>query len=83
MIFLGDVMGIISDISSLLSIQKMKSGKIAKLSISQIVNMIINLQDAKKNLSKGEYEQICELFTEMRKCTTRMPMNMDLYLEPI
>lgn len=51
----------------------------AKLSISQVTSLIINLPDAQKNLSKEEYNRVYSLFSQMEKCTTKMLMNMDLY----
>lgn len=55
----------------------------AKLSISQVTSLIINLPDAQKNLSKEEYNRVYSLFSQMEKCTTKMLMNMDLYLDTV
>lgn len=74
-------MGIFSDIKAAADVQRIKAGGIAKLSIAQIVNLIINLPDANKKLSSEEFNQISGLFKEMRKCTTKMPMTMDLYCD--
>lgn len=75
------VMGIISGIQAISGVQKIKNGGMAKLSISQVTSLIINLPDAQKNLSKEEYNGVYSLFRQMEKCTTKMPMNMDLYLD--
>ena len=74
-------MGLISDILAILSVQKIKSGGIAKLSTAQIVNLIINLPDAHANLSAEEYSQIHDLYKGMRKCTTKIPMDMNFYCD--
>ena len=74
-------MGIISDVKSVGAIQKIKNGGIAKLSVSQIVNVLINLPDAAKKLSNTEYIKVHELYKEMRKSTIQIPMNMDMYLD--
>ena len=74
-------MGLISDIQAILSIQRIKSGGIAKLSTAQIVNLIINLPDAHANLSAEECSHIHDLYKEMRKCTTKIPMDMNFYCD--
>lgn len=74
-------MGIISGIQAIFGVQKIKNGGMAKLSISQVTSLIINLPDAQKNLSKGEYNKVSSLFRQMEKCTTKIPMNMDSYLD--
>lgn len=59
--------------------QRIKSGGTAKLSISQIVNLNINLPDAKEKLSADEFSQIYALYQKMRACTTKIPMDADAY----
>lgn len=76
-------MGIISGIQAISGVQKIKNGGMAKLSISQVTSLIINLPDAQKNLSKEEYNRVYSLFSQMEKCTTKMLMNMDLYLDTV
>lgn len=72
-------MGIFSDLRALTDVQRIKSGGTAKLSISQIVNLNINLPDAKEKLSEDEFAQIYALYNKMRKCTTKIPMDADAY----
>lgn len=74
-------MGIISDFKAVRGVQKIKNGKIAKLSISQIVNLIINLPDAKRKLSQEEYEQVYWTYKGMRECKVKLPMNMEVYCD--
>ncbi|MCI6956703.1 MAG: hypothetical protein SPI15_08945 [Candidatus Faecousia sp.] len=76
-------MGIISGIQAISGVQKIKNGGMAKLSISQVTSLIINLPDAQKNLSKEEYNRVYSLFSQMEKCTTKMLMNMDLYFDTV
>lgn len=74
-------MGLFDDIKALSSVQKIKNGSAGEyLSIRQVVNMIINLQDAKKNLPDAQYKEVYALFTEFRKCKTKIPMNAQTYL---
>ena len=52
-------MGIIADIQAASAVQKIKDGKsMASLSIAQITVLIVNMQDAKKNLSKQKFEEV-------------------------
>lgn len=73
-------MGIISDIKAVIDVQRIKGGGTAMLSISQIVNLLINLPDATKNLSPREYEQVHALYKEMRKCKTKLPTDIEAYI---
>ena len=74
-------MGIIGDIKAINDVQKIKNGGVAKLSISQITGLIINLMDANKNLSNDEYNRVYKKFCEFRKCKTKIDMDMDGYLK--
>lgn len=73
-------MGFIADLKALGDIQKIKSGGKAKLSISQITGLIINLSDAKRNLEAQRYTEICLLFDKLRKCNTKIEMTYETYL---
>lgn len=72
-------MGRISDILAIPRIQRIKNGGSAKLSISQIVNLLINLFDANKNLSSQEFWGVYELFQSMRTRTAKEKMDMSQY----
>ena len=70
-------MGLFDDIKAMKDIQKIKSGGKAKLSISQITGLITNMMDARKNLSPKEFENIYNLFNNLRKCNTKIEMDIE------
>lgn len=74
-------MGLFSDIKAVKDVQKLKQGGQANLSISQVVNLITNMPDAQKNLSNKEFEQVYSLYKQMRKCSTKIPVNLDGYFD--
>lgn len=74
-------MGIIADMKAFGAIQKIKRGGTAKLSVSQVVNVLINLSDAANKLSNAEYIKVYALYKEMRKSTIQIPLNMNMYLD--
>lgn len=74
-------MGLFSDIKAAKDVQKLKQGGQANLSISQVVNLITNMPDAQKNLSNKEFEQVYSLYKQMRKCSTKIPVNLDGYFD--
>ena len=55
-------MGIIADMKAFGAIQKIKRGGTAKLSVSQVVNVLINLSDAANKLSNAEYIKVYALY---------------------
>lgn len=74
-------MGILSDFKGLINVQKIKSGGTAKLSIAQITGLIVNMPDAQRKLSKEEFDGVYTLYKELRKCKTKMQMDMAGYTE--
>lgn len=72
-------MGLIADIKAMKSIQIIKSGGYANLSISSITNLIINLSDANKTIPKESFNEVYLLYTKMRKCTTKIEMDIEGY----
>lgn len=74
-------MGFISDIIAISSIQKIKRGGVAKLSISQITGLLINLQEAGAKLSQEQSRQVYALFKKLRSCNTKMRMDLDGYMQ--
>ena len=74
-------MGIISDFKAMKDVAKIKNGGIAKLSISQITGLIVNLPDAQRNLSPKEFNEVYQLFRKLRTCKTKIQMNIDGYLK--
>lgn len=73
-------MGLLADFKAVKDVQRIKAGGTAKLSIAQITNLIVNLPDAEKNLPAQEFKSIYALYGELRKCTTKMEMDMNGYL---
>lgn len=51
-------MGLISGIQATKALQDLKGGKAVKLSLAQITDLLVNLQDAKRNLSPEEFEGV-------------------------
>lgn len=76
----GSVMGIIADMKAISAVQKIYGGEKAKLSISQITGLLVNLMDAQKNLSALEFEQLYAVFNQLRKDKKKTLMNYSVYL---
>ena len=74
-------MGFLADIQAVKNLAKIKKGGEANFSISQITCLITNMPDAQKNLTKDEFEQVYALYKELRKCTTKMKLDMEGYLD--
>ncbi len=74
-------MGILSDIRAAKDVMRIKKGGLAKLSISQITGLIVNMPDAKKNLPADTFEKVYNLFKELRKCTTPMVVDFNGYID--
>lgn len=74
-------MGIISDFKAMKDVSKIKAGGTAKLSISQITGLIVNLPDAQKNLSPREFNEVYNFFRRLRTCKTKIKMDIDGYLK--
>lgn len=74
-------MGIFSDVSALIKVQKIKKGGTEKLSIGQITNLIINLPDAQKHTSEAEFQQIYALYQRLRQCRTKLETDFEGYLK--
>lgn len=63
------------------SMDKINAGEYADISIAQITNCIISLQDAKKKLSDEQYDNIFELYLELQKNTKKLTINLETYYE--
>lgn len=74
-------MGIISDFRAITEVQKLKAGKRANLSMSQIVGLITNMSDARRSLSQNQFDEVYALFSEYRKCKTKLNVSMDDYID--
>ena len=83
----GGIMGLFSRSRSsngsaaVMAVQKIMNGSIAKISLSQVVMLITNLQDAKKNLSSEEFEKVMAMYEAVREETLLMEMDEHTYLE--
>ena len=78
--FGGFYVGLFSDIKAIGSIQKIKRGGCANLSVSQITGVLINLTDARRNLRYREFSEIYQLFNELRANKTKKKMNHESYV---
>lgn len=74
-------MGLFSDILAISNVQKIKNGKTAKLSMSQITGLITNMTDARNNLNIEDFQKVYKLFLELRKFTTKLELNYENYIE--
>ncbi len=73
-------MGILADIKALSSVQRIKNGGFAYISISSITTMITNMQDAKKNLSVEQFNAVHKQYLELRACKSKLKLDYDAYL---
>ena len=60
---------------------KINNGEQGKLSIAQITDFIISLQDAKSKLSPNEFNQIYNLYKKLKNCTTKLELDKEGYYE--
>lgn len=74
-------MGLFSGIKAMRKLAKIKSGGQETLSIADITNLIINLQDAKQNLPNDQFIVVHSLFHALQKCHTSMKMDLAGYYE--
>lgn len=74
-------MSMFSDFQAISELKKLKKGKMASLSMSQIVCLITNMSDARRNLPLEQYKDVYALFQKYRKCNTKLPITMDGYLD--
>lgn len=75
-------MGFFSNAKAIADVQRIKNnGGTAKLSPSQITNLLINLPDAKKNLTEEQFNTVYFLYKEMNSITRKMTLDIDGYYE--
>lgn len=60
-------------------INLIKSGRDAKLSQADIVEVNVNLLEAKKNMPSKEYDRVYDLFMELKKDNEKILMDFDQY----
>lgn len=74
-------MGIFSGLRAINKLKKIQAGGKESFSIADITNLIINLSDASRNLSKEEYEAVYALFCALGKCRSNMLLDIKGYYE--
>lgn len=73
-------MGYRDDMKAIADCQRIKrNGGTAKFSIASITTMSINLPDAKKRLTGEEFDQVYALFKRLRKCKSKIELDIDGY----
>ena len=75
------MVGYVSGVKAISGVQKIMRGGKAKLSISQITMLIVNLQDAQKNLSKEQFQSVYSMYLAFTKCNTKMLIGLSEYYE--
>lgn len=69
-------------VKGMVAVQRIKEmGSVEKLSKSQIVSLITNLQDASKNLNKWQYSFVQTVYSNYRKQTDLITMDVFKYLD--
>lgn len=63
------------------AVQKLKQGELAKLSFSQIANLLINLPDANRNLSPQEFRNVYYVYRVFQKDKKKILMDMETYCQ--
>ncbi len=74
------VLFFLDNIIAIRNVQKIKNGGTAKLSLSQIVNLNINLVEAKRKLTPQEYSRVYSLYETYNHHTAKHYMNHSEYL---
>jgi len=74
-------MGFLSDMKAAINVQKIKNGVLAKLSISQIVCLIVNLPDAQRNLTAQQFQDIYAAYKELRRCKSKLTLSIEGYYD--
>lgn len=74
-------MGLFSAMDAAQKVAKLQSGGKEELSISGITNIIINLGDAKRNLTQHQYNAVFALYKALDKCHSKLEMDLGGYYE--
>lgn len=74
-------MGIFSDIKAMSEMQKINCGGKGYLSISNITNMIISLNNASRNLSPEDARTVRTIYGKLRKCKNKILLDKKGYLQ--
>lgn len=71
-----------SDFKAAMDIQRIKTvGGTAQLSIAQVTKMVVNLQDAKKNLSEEQFAQVYGVYLALREKVKPIRVDFSGYIE--
>lgn len=74
-------MGLFSGLRAAKDVEKIMQGGTAFLSIAEITNLIINLVDAKKNLSSEEFDMVAQIYSQLQECNDRVEMGISKYYD--
>ena len=74
-------MGLFSNIKVMPTFMKIRAGKKGYLSVSDIANAVINLNEAKMNLLEDEFIKIYSLYKELMLDNEKMILDLEGYLE--
>lgn len=74
-------MGVLSDLKAMADVQRIKNGGKARLSVSQITCLIVNMSDARQFLSKDQFDKVFELFRRLRKVKKKKKVDILGYYE--
>ena len=74
-------MGIIANAKALKNVQTIKNGGKADFTYSQIVNLIINLPDANRNLDKRTFDELYSLYKKYNSAKTPYYVDYNGYLD--
>lgn len=74
-------MGVLSDLSGMVNVQRIKNGGTARLSVCQITSLVVNMSDAKQFLPENDFHNVYELFKRLRKIKKKRRMNIYKYYD--
>ena len=66
-------------LQTMLAIEKIKKGGMAKLSISQLTSVFISLMDAQTNLTADEFERVYDCYCCFKRNKKKRVMDMETY----
>lgn len=72
-------MGLFSNVRAISLVEKIKNGSTENITLAQITNLIINLPDAKNNLTKDQFKAVYKLYNDFQNCNSKIAMDLDGY----
>ena len=75
------MMGFISDLKAIADVQRIKNGGTARLSVSQITCLIVNMSDARMILTTDQFNEVYSLFKRLRKVKKKKRMDIVGYYD--